>query len=251
MHEVSSPTTSASRSARGSSTTRQIEGCDGAWGRSMRPLCGVRQARPKRRAWRAARKRCSTARRSQYTLPGSLALLSERGRTLSTDLARALADAHLGWRRLPDSDVKEVLNDMVDVAEQYDRCDDGAPAFARMKATDDSSETALAYALWLRGERGEEASCGPTQLGGNGDDALGRNLWRVPTEREALCEQPDSEGQHRSVYRALFIRRPSPAARSRGTATLPSPPLSTANRDRSAAFSTRRCASTASCVYTS
>ena len=71
-------------------------------------------------------------------------------------------------------------------------------------------------------ESGGAASVDAAAGGAVGDDDtlgasavprwLRRNLWRVPTEREVVCEQPDRHGQPRSVHRAVFVRRSSALA---------------------------------------
>ena len=136
---------------------------------------------------------------------------AHRGRTLTVSLAAALADALLsGGIVFVCSDVRDVLDDMVSVLSAATDRDSGSSAFERMN-DDDEAEAALERALWLRGAR---SAARPLPAGrscsggaGGGGSALGRNLWRVPTEREVVCEQPDGAGHHRNVHRAIFVRR--------------------------------------------
>ena len=128
-----------------------------------------------------------------------------RGRTLTASLAAALADALLsGGIVFVCSDVRDVLDDMVSILSAATDRDSGSSAFERLN-DDDEAEAALERAYWLRGTR---STARPLPAGRScGGSGLGRNLWRVPTEREVVCEQPDGAGHHRNVYRAIFVRR--------------------------------------------
>ena len=143
-----------------------------------------------------------------------------RGRTLSADLASALADAMLcGGVVFLASDVSDVFEDMVSVLRAAVDRTTGALAFEAVGGGDGAADAALARALWLRGgQKAPTPSTDPTSASAAADDAyacsaftdddgLGRNLWRVPTEREMVCETADGAGEYRRVHRALFVRR--------------------------------------------
>ncbi|KAL1522384.1 hypothetical protein AB1Y20_017374 [Prymnesium parvum] len=117
--------------------------------------------------------------------------------TLTPSLAAALA-AHLrpGGVVCVASDVAAVADDMrrvlLGVMDPL--------RVARFDELRDDEELDAALDAALRGP------AGATRAAKGGGGGIGRNPWRVPTEREAVCEQRDRHGGVREVYRYAFVR---------------------------------------------
>lgn len=144
----------------------------------------------------------------------------DRSATLTAALARALAAAlPPGGAVFVASDKEHVARDMcatlagtrLGAAEDGEpgmSADEGTPCFRRV-GDDAEAERALARALGpALAAEGPGGSDGAEALVAEEREErwLGRNVWRRPTEREAVCEQPDRRGEPRTAHRALFVR---------------------------------------------
>ena len=123
------------------------------------------------------------------------------------------------------SDVPDELEHMVGALSAATDATWGGPCYERIggDGAADAALDAAVHSLDCVDAGADGALSGPTAHAGGAVDArapLRRNVWRAPTERECVCEQPDRHGEQRHVHRALFVRRAPLAVVAEGSATL-------------------------------